>query len=109
MASRRAANSPRIGEYYILNGEKKWATSGALSGLFTVMARQTLLDPATGKSTEKVTALVCTPDMPGVNVFQKNRSKCGIRGTCAAHPIPRRQSSAPTICYTRRGRVCTLP
>ena len=26
------------GEHYILNGEKKWSTSGALSGLFTVMA-----------------------------------------------------------------------
>ena len=25
---------------YILNGEKKWATSGATSGLFTVMAIQ---------------------------------------------------------------------
>jgi len=28
-----------------------------------------------------VTALVCTPEMPGVEVFEKNRSKCGIRGT----------------------------
>ena len=33
------------GQHYILNGEKKWATSGALSGLFTVMARQKLTDP----------------------------------------------------------------
>jgi acyl-CoA dehydrogenase family protein 9 len=72
------------GEYYLLNGEKKWATSGALAGLFTVMARQTLLDPVTNKPTEKVTALVCTPDMPGVDIFQKNRSKCGIRGTWQA-------------------------
>lgn len=67
------------GEYYILNGEKKWATSGALSGLFTVMAKQKLAD---GK--EKVSALVCTPDMPGVDIYQKNRSKCGIRGTWQA-------------------------
>jgi len=28
------------GEHYILNGEKKWATSGAISGLFTVMTKQ---------------------------------------------------------------------
>lgn len=67
------------GEHYILNGEKKWATSGALSGLFTVMAKQNMPD---GK--EKVTALVCTPDMPGIDIFQKNRSKCGIRGTWQA-------------------------
>ena len=67
------------GEYYILNGEKKWATSGALSSIFTVMAKQTLKD---GK--EKVSALVCTPDMEGIDIFQKNRSKCGIRGTWQA-------------------------
>ncbi len=72
------------GQYYLLNGEKKWATSGALSNVFTVMARQALTDPKTGKMQEKVTALVCTPDMPGVEIFQKNRSKCGIRGTWQA-------------------------
>jgi len=72
------------GSHYILNGEKKWATSGALSGVFTVMAKQKLTDPKTGKEREKVTALICTPDMPGVDIFQKNRSKCGIRGTWQA-------------------------
>jgi acyl-CoA dehydrogenase family protein 9 len=72
------------GKYYILNGEKKWSTSGALSGLFTVMAKQKLADPKTGKTVEKVTALICTPDMPGIDIFEKNRSKCGIRGTWQA-------------------------
>jgi alkylation response protein AidB-like acyl-CoA dehydrogenase len=72
------------GQHYILNGEKKWSTSGALSGLFTVMARQKLNDPKTGKVSDKVTALICTPDMPGIEIFQKNRSKCGIRGTWQA-------------------------
>ncbi|HBS28878.1 MAG TPA: acyl-CoA dehydrogenase [Phycisphaerales bacterium] len=72
------------GEYYILNGEKKWATSGAISGLFTVMAKQKIIDPKTGKEQERVTALVCAPDMDGVDIFQKNRSKCGIRGTWQA-------------------------
>jgi alkylation response protein AidB-like acyl-CoA dehydrogenase len=67
------------GEYYILNGEKKWATSGALSSIFTVMAKQKMKD---GK--DKVTALVCTPEMEGVDIFQKNRSKAGIRGTWQA-------------------------
>jgi len=72
------------GTHYVLSGEKKWATSGALSGVLTVMSKQQVTDPRTGKKGEKVTALICTPDMEGVEVFQKNRSKCGIRGTWQA-------------------------
>ncbi len=72
------------GSYYILNGEKKWATSGALAGLFTVMAKQLITDPRTGKAKEAVTALICTPDMAGIDIFSRNRSKCGIRGTWQA-------------------------
>lgn len=72
------------GTHYILNGEKKWATSGALSGLFTVMAKQRIKDPKTGKEKDAVTALICTPDMEGVDIFSRNRSKCGIRGTWQA-------------------------
>ncbi|MBX3358995.1 MAG: acyl-CoA dehydrogenase family protein [Phycisphaeraceae bacterium] len=72
------------GSHYILNGEKKWATSGAISGLFTVMAKQRIKDPKTGKEGDRVTALVCMPDMEGIDIFQKNRSKCGIRGTWQA-------------------------
>ncbi len=72
------------GTHYILNGEKKWATSGALAGLFTVMAKQKVTDPKTGKTKEAVSALICTPDMPGVDIFSRNRSKCGIRGTWQA-------------------------
>jgi len=71
------------GSHYILNGEKKWATSGALSGLFTVMAKQKVKDKD-GKEKEVVTALICTPDMEGVDIFSRNRSKCGIRGTWQA-------------------------
>ena len=69
---------------YILNGEKKWITSGALSGLLTVMANQMVVDPKTGKEKKGVTALMVTPDLPGVTFFQKNRSKTGIRGTWQA-------------------------
>ncbi len=72
------------GEYYILNGEKKWATSAALSGMFTVMARQRIADPRTGKEKDRVTALIVTPDMEGVDIYSRNRSKCGIRGTWQA-------------------------
>ncbi len=72
------------GKHYIINGEKKWATSGALSGFFTVMAKQEITDPKTGKKKNKVTALICTPDMDGIEIFSRNRSKCGIRGTWQA-------------------------
>jgi alkylation response protein AidB-like acyl-CoA dehydrogenase len=72
------------GNFYVLNGEKKWATGGALSGLFTVMCKQKLKDPKSGKEKDAVTALICTPDMEGVEIFSRNRSKCGIRGTWQA-------------------------
>lgn len=67
------------GDYYIVTGEKKWATSGAISGLFTVMCREKTAD---GKG--KISAIVMHPWMDGVEIFQKNRSKCGIRGTWQA-------------------------
>lgn len=67
------------GEHYVVNGEKKWATSGAISGLFTVMGKQTMPD---GK--KRVTAVVCTCDMEGVDIYSPNRAKCGIRGTWQA-------------------------
>ncbi len=69
----------RDGDYYVISGEKKWATSGALSSLFTVMCREKRAD---GKG--KISAIVVHPWMEGVEVFQKNRSKCGIRGTWQA-------------------------
>jgi len=72
------------GEYYILNGEKKWASSGALAGLFTVMAKHKMTHPKTGKEIVAMTAVLVTPDMEGIDVFSRNRSKCGIRGTWQA-------------------------
>jgi acyl-CoA dehydrogenase family member 9 len=67
------------GDHYIVTGEKKWATSGAIAGLFTVMCREKRDD---GKG--KISALVLHPDMEGVEIYSKNRSKCGIRGTWQA-------------------------
>jgi len=72
------------GRHYILNGEKKWATSGAIAGLFTVMATQEVTDPDTGKQKKLISAFICTPDMEGMDIFSRNRSKCGIRGTWQA-------------------------
>jgi acyl-CoA dehydrogenase family member 9 len=72
------------GEHFVLNGEKKWSTSGALAGMFTVMAKQKTIDPKSGEEREGITALICTPDMEGIDIFEKNRSKTGIRGTWQA-------------------------
>jgi len=70
---------------YILNGEKKWSTSGAMSGLFTVMCKNMVPNPDTGELEQQgVNALIVTPDMEGVEVFENNRAKTGIRGTWQA-------------------------
>jgi alkylation response protein AidB-like acyl-CoA dehydrogenase len=69
------------GKYYIINGEKKWATSAAQSCMFTVMAKYKMTDPKTGKTKERFNALIVSPDMEGVEIFSRNRAKCGIRGT----------------------------
>ncbi len=72
------------GSHFILNGVKKWSTSGAMAGMFTVMAKQRMIDPKTGAESDRITALICTPDTPGIDVFEKNRSKVSIRGTWQA-------------------------
>lgn len=70
---------------YILNGEKKWSTSGSDSAVFTVMCKNMVPDPETGELEQKgVNALIVTPDMEGVEIFENNRSKTGIRGTWQA-------------------------
>ena len=70
---------------FILNGEKKWSTSGALSGLFTVMCKNMVKNPETGELEQQgVNALIVTPDMDGVEIFENNRAKTGIRGTWQA-------------------------
>jgi acyl-CoA dehydrogenase family protein 9 len=69
------------GKFYIINGEKKWATSAAQSCMFTVMAKYKMTDPKTGETKECFNALIVSPDMEGVDIFSRNRAKCGIRGT----------------------------
>src|SRR5205823_4335803 len=39
-----------------------------------------------GKTKEKVTAFIITPDLPGFEIVSPNRSKCGIRGSWQATP-----------------------
>jgi alkylation response protein AidB-like acyl-CoA dehydrogenase len=69
------------GSHYILNGHKKFATNAALAGMMTVMAKTPVKDEATGRTKDKITAFIVTPDLPGFEVVSPNRSKCGIRGT----------------------------
>jgi alkylation response protein AidB-like acyl-CoA dehydrogenase len=65
------------GSAYVLNGEKRYITNGAIAGVLTVMART----PVPGSSETKVTAFLVTPDMPGFEVTEARMPKCGIRGT----------------------------
>ena len=83
------------GSGWIINGEKRYATNAALAGFLTVMAKTPIRE--NGKTRDKVTAFIVTPDTPGFQVLQPNRSKCGIRGSWQAHlrftdmPVPNDQ------------------
>jgi alkylation response protein AidB-like acyl-CoA dehydrogenase len=68
------------GSAYVLNGEKRYITNGAIAGVLTVMART----PVPGSGETKVTAFLVTPDMPGFEVVEARMPKCGIRGTATA-------------------------
>jgi alkylation response protein AidB-like acyl-CoA dehydrogenase len=68
------------GRAFILNGEKRYITNGAIAQVLTVMART----PVPGSSDTKVTAFLVTPDMPGFEVVEARMPKCGIRGTATA-------------------------
>src|SRR5687768_18015790 len=70
------------GTHWIINGEKKFATNAAIAGFMTVMARTPITE--NGKTKDKVTAFIVTPDMPGFEIVSPNRSKCGIRGSWQA-------------------------
>jgi acyl-CoA dehydrogenase family protein 9 len=59
------------GAHFILNGEKRYITSGGIAQVLTVMAR-------TG---DGITAFLVTPDMPGFTVLEPRMEKLGIRGT----------------------------
>ncbi len=68
------------GKGYILNGEKRYITSGGIADVLTVMART----PVPGSDETKVTAFLVTPDMPGFQVVEAKMEKVGIRGTATA-------------------------
>lgn len=68
------------GSHYILNGEKRYITNGAISDVLTVMARTAV----PGRADTAITAFLVTPDMPGFRVVEPRMEKLGIRGTATA-------------------------
>jgi acyl-CoA dehydrogenase family protein 9 len=79
------------GSQYILNGEKRYITSGGIAQVLTVMART----PVPGKNETAVTAFLVTPDLPGFTVLDPRMEKLGVRGTATARlafrnmPVPK--------------------
>src|SRR5213080_718796 len=66
------------GSHFILNGEKRYITNGAIAQVLTVMART----PVPGKEGKtSITAFLVTPDMPGFEILEARMPKMGIRGT----------------------------
>src|SRR6266487_5978688 len=59
------------GSHFILNGEKRYITSGGIAHVLTVMART----PVPGKNESVVTAFLVTPDMPGLVVVEPRMEK----------------------------------
>ena len=68
------------GSHYLLHGEKRYITNGAIADVLTVMART----PIAGRDQTEVTAFLVTPDMPGFRVVEPRMEKLGIRGTATA-------------------------
>lgn len=68
------------GASYILNGQKRYITNGAMADVLTVMARA----PVPGRDETQVTAFLVTPDMPGFRIVEPRMEKLGIRGTATA-------------------------
>src|SRR5213594_2405784 len=68
------------GSHFILNGEKRYITNGAVAQVLTVMART----PVPGRDETAITAFLVTPDMPGFVIVEPRMSKLGIRGTATA-------------------------
>ncbi len=74
------------GNAYVLNGEKRYITNGAIAQVLTVMAR-TFPASTAGEAKQadaKITAFLVNPDMPGFEVVEARMPKVGIRGTATA-------------------------
>lgn len=79
-ANVQTSATPTNDGHYVLNGQKRYITNGAIADVLTVMART----PVPGRSDTAVTAFLVTPDMPGFQVLEARMPKVGIRGTATA-------------------------
>src|SRR5262245_50841106 len=74
------------GSQFLLNGEKRYITSGSIAQVLTVMARTPVVavrkDAA--KDDTAITAFLVTPDMPGFTITEGRMDKLGVRGTATA-------------------------
>jgi alkylation response protein AidB-like acyl-CoA dehydrogenase len=75
-----AAKPTADGGGFILNGEKRYITNGAIAGMLTVMART----PIEGSKATAITAFLVAPDMPGFEVACARMEKLGVRGSATA-------------------------
>src|SRR5436309_13784141 len=85
------------GSHFLLTGEKRYITNGAIAQVLTVMART----PVPGRSESAITAFLVTPDMPGFVVLEPRMEKMGLRGTATARlafrdmPVPKENILGP--------------
>jgi len=68
------------GSHYVVNGQKRYITNGAIADVLTVMART----PVPGRAETQVTAFLVTPGMTGFRIVEPRMEKLGIRGTATA-------------------------
>lgn len=63
------------GDFYILNGTKRWITGGATSGIFIVLAKT---DPSAGH--KGISAFLIEPGIPGF-IVGRREDKMGLKGS----------------------------
>jgi acyl-CoA dehydrogenase family member 9 len=68
------------GKHFVLNGQKRYITNGAIAGMLTVMART----PVPDSDATAITAFLVTPDMPGFEIVEARMEKLGVRGSATA-------------------------
>ncbi|XP_033102473.1 complex I assembly factor ACAD9, mitochondrial-like [Anneissia japonica] len=87
----RATLSPD-GKHYLLNGSKIWISNGGIADVFTVFAREDVVDDK-GEKKDKISAFIVERKFGGIT-SGKPEDKLGIRGsnTCEVHfencPVP---------------------
>lgn len=74
--------SDPAGDYYLVNGTKRFITNAPLAGMFTLMART----DSNNKGADGVTAFIVDRDTPGISIGQPDK-KIGHKGAWTADVI----------------------